>query len=396
MGGNNRLAAILLCLSGCLLPLAAQETTGMYFIRQSEMGEQLIVQRLFWPEDENASRYEVEVERENADGFAGIHRESTESGYIDISLGPGSYRYRVRFFNLLNQVEYTTNWALFNIILALQPVIETYTPETLYIHEDSVREIRLTGSNLVEDAQVFLVSTASPENPPIAPRQYTPSGETALLAFDPGDLRPGAYRIVITNPGGLEAAAGFVYISSFRPPDIALSAGYAPLLPLYGYLFDAFDTFAPLGMDLRGSFVFLKYRWGYWGVEADLQMNYLRTNKNNADVSAFISGGSVSLLYKKSLFRNMVVLGARLGAGISAAPLHLEFDYGSLTTDPLTSLIPAGLFGVSLEWRFTPFFYSELGVDYVHLFSRDTPQPGFFRPFLNAGLRFSLNPKRQR
>jgi hypothetical protein len=226
---------------------------------------------------------------------------------------------------------------------------------------------------------------------PITAKTYTPEGEKALMVFNPAELRPGAYRVLVRNPGGLEASAGPVGIDAFRPPSIELSAGYAPLLPLYGYLFDTFDKFAPLGMDLRGAFVFFKQPWGFLGVEANFNLNYLRADSNNADVSAFITGSTVSLLYRKLLPLRGFVFNARLGGGISAAPLRLVFDYGNYTSDPVTSWVPLAALGVSLEWRFTASFYVELGTDYIHLFSRDTPQPGFLRPFLNVGWKFFLS-----
>jgi hypothetical protein len=367
--------------------LAAQETTSNYFVRQSETGEQTIVQRLFWPVDENAARYEVVVERGNdGDGFTEIHRESAKGGYIDISLGPGRYRYQVRVFNLINQADYTTNWASFNIILALQPKIVSYTPESFYIYEDYRWELAVTGNNLVEDGAAFLVSLASPDLP-LEVRQYVPSGETARLVFDAGDLRPGSYRIIVRNPGGLEAGSGPVHIDTFRPYDLEFSAGYAPLPPLYGHLFNTFKDFAPLGADLRGSFVFFKRPWGFFGVESNLYLNYLSAGENTPKVSAFITGGALSVLYRKILPWREFVFDARLGAGIDAAPLHLVFDYPYYKSEPITDWVPRLNVGLSLAWRFSARLYAEFGADYAHIFSLETPQIGYLRPFLNLGWR---------
>jgi hypothetical protein len=373
-------------------PLAAQETTGNYFVRQSETGEQAIVQRLAWPVDENVSRYEVVVESGGPDAFAEIHRESTEGGFIDISLGPGKYRYQVLVYNLLNQFEYATNWASFNIILAIQPEITSHTPDIMYIYEDYRWELQITGQNLVEDAEVFIVPLEGPENPavgPIAVKNYTPSGETALLVFERADLLPGIYRILVRNPGGLEASSGPVYIDAFRAYDLEFSVGYAPLLPMYGYLFDTFNgAFYPLGGDLRGSFVFFKRPWGFLGAEASLFLDYLSGDSKTAKASAFITGGTASLLYRKLLPLRGFVFNARLGGGISAAPFHLVFEYKDQKSEPLTNLVPHASLGVSLEWRFFASLYAELGADYVHVLSRDTPQPGFLRPFFNLGWRY--------
>ncbi|MDR2313254.1 MAG: hypothetical protein LBE02_01820 [Spirochaetaceae bacterium] len=396
-----RIIAALLFAAGILAaPAAAQETTGAYFIRESETGEQTIVQRLRWPDDENAARYEVVVERERSGAFAEIHRESTDRSYVDISLGPGRYRYQVRVFNLLNQFEYATNWASFSIILALRPEIAAHTPDALYIHDGDGWEFKLTGANFIEAGEAYLVPLEEDSAQPIAAKTYLPEGDKASLSFNPAELRPGAYRILVRNPGGLEASAGPVDVDLFSSSyDLHLSAGYAPLLPLYGYLFDALDKkFAPLGMDIRGAFIFLKRPWGFLGAEANISLNYLSgsgVGSGGADFSAFITGAEAGLLYRKTLPLRGFAFNARLRGGINAAPLRLVFDYQNYTSEPLTSWVPLASLGLSLEWRFLPFLYAELGADYAHLFSPDAPQPGFLRPFINVGWRYGLSKRKK-
>jgi hypothetical protein len=124
------------------------------------------------------------------------------------------------------------------------------------------------------------------------------------------------------------------------------------------------------------------------GVEANLSLNYLSADTKNAAVSAFVTGGALSLLYRKMLPAWGFAFNARLGGGLHAAPLRLVFDYGGYSSEPLTSWVPLAVLGVSLEWRFLPFLYAELGADYAHLFSPDKPQPGFLRPFFNIGWLF--------
>jgi hypothetical protein len=384
------------------LSLSAQETTGSYFVRQNEAGEQFIVQRLLWPGDENASRYEVVVEREGNRGFAEIHRESTTGDYVDLSLGPGKYRYQVRIFNLLNQFEYVTNWASFTIIPAYQPGITSYTPSALQIPEDyrwepDFRlELHLSGRDFVDGGEAYLVSMEPLENPSaqaplIIPRDYLPSGNTAVLVFTSSDLRPGVYSILVRNPGGLEAFAGPLRIDLFGPTELEFSVGYMPLLPLYGYLLDTFDRFIPLGLDIRVSCIFVKRLWGSLGLELHPNLSYLSDSVGKADVSAFIAGGELNLVYRNLLPLRGFVFNGRLGAGLAAAPGMLVFDYGNYKSDPITSWVPLGSLGFSLAWRFTTFFYIELGTDYVHFFTSDPPHPGYLRPFVNLGRRFFLN-----
>jgi hypothetical protein len=382
--------------AGLLFPaafLGAQETTGNYFVRQGESGEISLMQRLSWPGDDNAARYEVVVIRVGEGVFAEIHRESTTQRQIEISLGPGAYRYQVRVFNLLNQFEYVTNWASFNIILALQPELTSYTPDTMYILDDDRWELQLTGKNLMPGGAVYLVPLEDPENPdepglPIAARQYSPVDGTGRAVFDGEDLRPGTYQVMVRNPGGLESALGPVQVSLFRRPwDIMVAAGYTPIVPLYGYFLEVFQM-APLGADIKGAFVFLKRRWGSLGVSADFQLHYLSAQTPYFDFSAYVAGGDLRVFYRKILPLRGLAFTAQLGAGINAAPWQMIVKYMVQTSEPFTSSRSLAVLGLSLEWRFARSFYAELGMDYVQLFSRETPAPAFLRPSLNIGWKY--------
>jgi hypothetical protein len=89
-----------------------------------------IIQRLSWIRDENAFRYEVIIEGQNENGeYTQILRQSRTENFVETSLTVGRYRYRVLVYNLLDQVEYSTNWAVFSIDRARPPALRRIDPD---------------------------------------------------------------------------------------------------------------------------------------------------------------------------------------------------------------------------------------------------------------------------
>ena len=83
-------------------------------------GEASRVQRVSWFRDVNASHYELIVEKKEDSGYREIYRNTSLNAFADVPVERGSYRFKVRIFNLLGQFEHETNWAAFNIIMATQ------------------------------------------------------------------------------------------------------------------------------------------------------------------------------------------------------------------------------------------------------------------------------------
>jgi hypothetical protein len=91
---------------------------GTVFSVKSASDTQL-KQRISWFRDENASRYELVVEKKDeGGGYTEIYRNISRNAFDEVPVDRGSYRFKVRIFNLLGQFEHETNWAAFNIILA--------------------------------------------------------------------------------------------------------------------------------------------------------------------------------------------------------------------------------------------------------------------------------------
>jgi hypothetical protein len=73
-------------------------------------------QRLTWVGDENTMRYEVIIEKEEAEEYNNVLREFTEETFIEVSLSSGKYRCQVIPYDFLNQPIPVTEWMDFEVL----------------------------------------------------------------------------------------------------------------------------------------------------------------------------------------------------------------------------------------------------------------------------------------
>jgi hypothetical protein len=350
-----------------------------------------IIQRLSWHRDENDFRYEVFIEKQddNEDYTRILHQSRTEN-FIELRLSSGRYRYRVSVYNLLDQLEYTTNWAVFSIDRARPPALDRISPDHFTLTEkDKPWVMRLRGTNLLPESELSLRPAAG-DGAAILPREYTvfPGGNGGRVVFHAADLTAGSYELHIRNPGGFQARleCSVQDQSSLSKTDLFVSAAFVPALPVYGYLNDLFDgAMYPLGFSLRADFLPLKRDWGDLGMEAVLGWNYFSVTKTDLSASAHLVNFQLNLLYHYTL-SSYLVLGARLG-GSRVSVIDLSYTVKSAGPDPVSTWMFAVNGGISLKWLFHPQGFAELGLDYVHLFSTDGPQ-GLLFPFVGAGWKY--------
>jgi hypothetical protein len=384
---NRRLLFLLFALF--VFPAAGFPQDTSYRLEETEGGS-LFVQHLEWESTEYASRYEVVLEQRKINTYTQVMRRIVEVPFLDISVPAGEYRYKISSFNVLGRLDAESDWVYFSVIQALQPSIFSYSPENFYFDRPSLRIIRLEGTNLTMESEIYLLRRsedpqAEPEK--IVPREVrrTELGESAQMIFYEEDLLAGVYDILVINPGGLETAAGPFGISVAKPYDINLSAGYAPLVKLYGrtpYLIDS--AFIPLGFSARAGFVPFKWDFGFFGAEADLSWNYLYTQDDAFITRASFVNFHINALYQYWYIKNILAFNARLGMGLSGVlNYYFEFDTGK-TWDPVSSAFFSVGAGASAQWIFYGQFYAEAGFDYFHAAARDMPM-GFLRFTLSIG-----------
>ncbi|MDR0388697.1 MAG: hypothetical protein LBH73_01345 [Spirochaetaceae bacterium] len=396
---TNRIFLALFCLfSVCLSFAQTTNNQDLNDLVGSDRGENSfrvvetpqglqIMQRLSWFRDENDFRYEVIIEKQEEDGtYTQILRQDRTENFIELGLAMGRYRYQVSVYNLLDQLEYSTNWAVFSIARARYPALDRISPDPIILNgEDEAWIIELRGENLLPESELSLRPLAE-GGTAILPVEYTasPDGSRAQAVFNAADLSAGRYELYVRNPGGFDAAKKCAVRNS-PPFDLFVSAAYAPAFPAYGYFSDLFSGLYPIGFSLRAEFFPKNKSRGSLGAGVTVQGNYFPQTKTDMAAKTRLLNSQVNLLYQYTLVPQLV-LGLRLGAG-QGLVLDLSYKHNGIEQEPVSTWMISLDGGASLKWIFHPHFFAELGISYTNLFSVDGPQ-GFLFPFVGAGWKY--------
>jgi hypothetical protein len=375
-----------------------------YFIN-TEGGEPRVVQRLAWS-GEFALRYEAIIANRVGVTYRNYHSEFTSELYIDISLQPGSYRFRVIPYDILNRPGVASEWKYIEVLPALQPEPIAALPE--YVtggagEEPSGFLLNITGYNLDPKAEVFIRRSDGTQ---VAAETLASGDGGSIRAFVDSDIViSGEYEIIVRNPGGLEAGIGGVplllpepeteiYISEEESEDssepelfplrpVIFSAGLAlmPSFPVYGDCVKG--GMAVYGLTARVNLLFYIPIGVYIGPELsamaflgnypDENGEYFLYNLNPENIpDRFTLMVGVNLLVRKWFPGRRAALSFRAGADYGILPDWI--DQISIKMD------------ISFLFRFTNSVMMEGGLDYSHLISDISG--GFFRPWLGIGFQF--------
>jgi hypothetical protein len=154
-------------------------------------------------------------------------------------------------------------------------------------------------------------------------------------------------------------------------------------------LFDKLDRFFyPAGASARIAFMFLKPAGGDLGLELAPAWNMLDTGA----VTIHMYPLHVNGIYQFWLPSQKAALVFRLGGGITFA---WGTNNDSENADPFFTWILLAAGEIVFRWypaanaRQTGHaFYIEAGAGYTHVFSVDSPSPGYIKPILGVGWRF--------
>jgi hypothetical protein len=219
--------------------------------------------------------------------------------------------------------------------------------------------------------------------------QYSADEQFIILTFTTTDLALGVYDIVVINPGGLRTVYEGFQVTFREPLDVNVSLGYAPILPLYGYIFDIYSaSMYPAGFYGRVSVVPFKRLWGFLGAEFSPHITILETETDNYTVSGVKISFTLDALYQLWLSNWVMAVNFRLGGGFATiSNVKFEHKDGSVS-DEVATVLPFVNAGTSFEWLVWRDLFVEAGLEYVQMFSSRNPVPGYLRATLGGGWRF--------
>jgi hypothetical protein len=88
-----------------------------------------LIQRLTWPEDEYARRYEVVIEKEEVGEYRGLFQEFTTELFIEVPLLPGKYRCRVITHDYMNRPGPVPEWKYIEVLAVTDPIELVHTTD---------------------------------------------------------------------------------------------------------------------------------------------------------------------------------------------------------------------------------------------------------------------------
>ncbi len=365
---------------GTVTPPAAAED---YSFELQEDGAPLFIQRISWEE----VRYVLEYELEILDSAGSeIYRGRSAVPEQTVSLPAGGYRYRITLFNLLAQPEITGEWQDLLIKKAELPRLSGFAPETLYLEEERFT-LNLDGRDLLPDARVVLV------DPVLGLVRYEASivesdNLRRLQVLLPAErLDSGDFKVKVINPGGLyDIRPEILRVRYQNPVELFGQAAVAPYIPLFDSWYTANWSEPVYPASARGSvsFMFIKKRYGYYGVEASGAYRYTLGGFGDTAIHTTVSKVALSAVFKYRPFERFFIL-TRVGGGSSWTAM--EFQYGSVigishtTRDPLVSA------GLAFQLMLSKHFFAELGAEFETIFY-DGFAAGAIMPGLSAGYIF--------
>ena len=405
-----------------LTPSLQSQVSG-YFLDQSRADPRFI-QRLAWAGDEYTLRYEVLVERNEATGFRHFLREFTTNRYIEVSLSPGNYRFRVIPYDYLDRPGNGTGWMPFEVHAAFNPELDDNPPVFFYSDRDAAYLLIISGRNMVLGAEMYLRGRNGVEIYPKEIRIYN-DGKNAQLLFDRNRLISGDYEVIVRNPGGLQASKAGIIVEYTRPEavpevvqvvvpekpmeisvtespiedtaaepepevtrepvepiekkkliDVHLSAAWMPLFNIYGEQ-NQFSGSAPSPGGAGIRFGALYSGSSFLNIGLELAGSWYVFNADENPGQHVITGG-LNVLARKFLPHSRMAITVRLGAGLSFLP-------GNQDSPPLDQSFRTDM-GVSFLVFAQKHLFLEAGLEYVHFFSAEPS--GCIRPWFGIGWQF--------
>ena len=367
------------------VPFLKAQTAG-YFI------EFHFIQRLVWSKDENTLRYEVVIEKKDDKEYRETLRNFTDESFIEVSLEPGKYHYRVIPYDFRNQPGDSSDWKEFEIHAAISPELYDFSPSVFYVNKNAAHELTISAKNLAPNAEIYLRHLGGASIVPIE-KYIDEDGSHARLVFDNDQLIPGDYEVVAMNPGRMEKSKeGFtivLFISDEKPQEpakkkndqIYMGVGmYWPDMsmswPNKGVYWDQFsDQISFPGFMLHFRTVI--YEKNFFSIDYALRLSWYNFKDDSDDY--YFMYDFLSLLMQMWLPNRSIAFCIRPGFGLLFPLSHQEDS--SLNAQHVN-------LDVSIWYALGKHFFLEIGIVGVDLLFKDDYQVYIYPPFLMLGCRF--------
>ena len=402
-------------------------------------------QKLEWEADPNALEYKVEIKGASS---SSVSKEfTTQNCYVEFSMAPGEYSYRVFAYDFLGREASCTEWENFTITKALQPKVNL-KDVNVTVDGNSKRPVTIPVdvASITDESTLVFVNTETGEK--IEGKINTSKDEDGSVSSSSvvfPNVSIGEWKMVVTNPSGLSTESEPVSVSpagkkivigkssvktsedqsQINPPvevvhaveedvpdndqnddkeerieevkekkpyvvqDINLLVGMPIGFSLYDEFFNSLSNV--IKMDW---YVTAKIQWLF----VDINNIQIGPELSFASLPFMYDNDSLSILTNTYLYQlNAVVkinltdkigINAKAGAGVSTISV-----YSRKLSDP-NPPEPAKWFGyvcaqcgVSFVWIPAKHFIVETGVDFTHIFMPDV-QAGIVEPYLTVGVRF--------
>jgi len=333
------------------------------------------IQRLTWSGGTYSLHCEVIIEKEEEIGeYTEYIRKFTTGNYLDISLPPGNYRFRVIPYDILGKPSKETQWAPFMVFNAVKP--ELYQPgEDLdYYNDNQGSKFEFNGKNIEPNAKVYFVNSKGEHIVPVE-IIVDYDGSRVRVVFDKGKLVDGEYDVFVVNPCGLEASISGIDFKTYREKfglfHYIINVSIMPGFHIYGESPVDYAGFSYYLLSMRASIISCIYLNSYFGQE----FSFFKMSEFGLDDYYFPGAMNGYTFGYNVLFINWLngresAVTLRIGVGFSMQPVDLRYSN----------------IGVSFTYRIYGKFYIEAGVDFPY--SLHEGSSGYLLPWIGLSLIF--------
>lgn len=358
-----------------------------YFIREEE-GDTVLYQHLSWEPVEGVFAFEFVLDKLGKnDQWEKIEKKKTKENYADVSLRPGSYRYKIAVINLLEQYESESDYRYFDVRLASQPVVSSISPKIIYfddIYEDAISAF---GKNFFDDT-VFALTKPGSSAIKGKIMERNKRGSQVKVWFPINKINPGEYTFSATDISGLSDTEQTIRFKFHKAVDFYLSGGYAINALVGDKVFKEYfnKSFSAASGILRMTLVPIKRAYGRFGFNITTSGMAIQNKQEFYTLKAGILFLNFNVVYIYPIIKHRLHFDLHTGIGTESL-VQAQFLFKDLKS-------PRQWFwgmAVNMGTAFQVFVYKKLYIEInmEHLFSLKKGFPAYIlQPSLSIGWEF--------